>query len=144
MSQGSGLVLVVNDDEEFSGLLRVVLERAGYVVDIAEDGWEALCKLYEGLRPCVILLDFMMPVMNGEEFREQQLKMPEIANIPVIVMSAIVDVHSTAWSHLRADGFIKYPLDPHQLLDVIRRHCAGDGSKRRDGEKAVVRRIPSR
>ena len=130
MDQGSELILVVNDDQEFSGLLRVVLERAGYAVEIAEDGWEALCKLYEGLRPRVILLDFMMPVMNGEEFREQQLKMPAIATIPVVVMSAIVDVHSTAWSHLRADGFIKYPLDPHQLLDVIRRHCPGGASTR--------------
>ena len=123
MVQGSELILVVNDDREFCGLLRVVLERAGYAVEIAEDGWEGLCKLYEGLRPCVILLDFMMPVMNGEEFREQQLKMPEIAAIPVVVMSAVVDVHSPAWSHLRADGFVKYPLDPNQLLEVIRRHC---------------------
>jgi CheY-like chemotaxis protein len=117
-------ILLVNDDPATSEGLRLLLERENYAVETAADGWEALCKLYEGLRPCLILLDLMMPVMDGYEFREQQLKMADLADIPIVVMSAVFDVHSAAMSHLRAKAYVRMPLEVDQVVAVVRRYCS--------------------
>jgi len=64
------MVLVVNDDEDMSDTLREILQDR-YKVVLAHDGREALQKLRDGVRPCIILLDLMMPVMGGVEFRTE-------------------------------------------------------------------------
>lgn len=124
MVSASSPVLVVNDDEDTSQSLRALLEFGGFAVETASDGWDALCKLYEGLRPCLIVLDLMMPVMDGYEFREQQLRMPDVSDIPVIVVSAVFDVHSAAIRHLRAKAYIRTPAEAGQLLESVRQYCS--------------------
>ena len=81
-------VLVVDDDTPSVDALRVCSKSAGHRVDCAGNGREALSRLREASGYCVILLDIMMPVMNGYEFREEQLKDPNLASIPVIVVTA--------------------------------------------------------
>src|SRR5678815_5074292 len=70
-------VLIVEDQPDLRDLLQFYLHRKGYSVDTAADGREALEKLDNGFNPCVILLDLMMPVMDGTEFRQQQLRNPD-------------------------------------------------------------------
>ena len=81
-------ILLVEDDPELREALALVLESDGYVVVTAADGVEALERLHDRLRPRVIVLDLMLPVMDGFEFRVRQTEDPELAGIPVIVLSA--------------------------------------------------------
>jgi DNA-binding response OmpR family regulator len=81
-------ILLIEDDSDVRESLAYLLMDQGYDVACAEDGQEALSYLHAGLKPGVILLDIMMPRMNGYEFRAAQKQEPEIAAIPVIVLSA--------------------------------------------------------
>jgi CheY-like chemotaxis protein len=81
-------LLLVEDDDDVREALADVLREAGYVVARAADGAEAICALRSGLRPSAILLDLMMPVMDGFQFRAEQRRDPELARIPVILVSA--------------------------------------------------------
>jgi two-component system response regulator MprA len=80
-------VLVVEDEGDIRGMIRLALELEGYVVFEATDGRRALEQLRAGLRPSLILLDLMMPGMNGWEFRAEQGRDPELAAIPVVLIS---------------------------------------------------------
>jgi CheY-like chemotaxis protein len=80
-------VLVLDDDHDLLAVLRVILEEEGYDVTVASDGDGALALLRSGLRPAVILLDLMMPGMNGWSFRDELLADPTLAKIPVVVLS---------------------------------------------------------
>jgi CheY-like chemotaxis protein len=82
------------------------------------DGVDALQKLKEGARPSLILLDLMMPRMNGRQFRELQRNEPAFADIPTVLMTASRNVDGIA-----ADAVIFKPLEFNQLLDIVRRHC---------------------
>jgi CheY-like chemotaxis protein len=81
-------LLVVDDDEDIREALHELLALEGYAVSTARHGREALDMLRGGLTPSVILLDIMMPVMNGYEFLEERRDDPQLAQVPVIVMSA--------------------------------------------------------
>ena len=81
-------ILIVDDDEDIRMGLAAVLEKRGYEVASAADGLDALRQLRGGLRPKLIFLDYTMPVMNGEEFCEQCSANPELAAIPIVVVSA--------------------------------------------------------
>src|SRR5258707_15538086 len=81
-------ILVVEDDAMTRESIVDLLGEAGYSVTEATNGAEALEKLRQGPAPCVILLDLMMPVMSGQEFRREQLTDPALAAIPGIVVSA--------------------------------------------------------
>jgi CheY-like chemotaxis protein len=81
-----------------------VLRYEGYSVAAAANGREAIDHLRERGRPCVILLDLMMPIMDGWQFRAEQLRDPGLAPIPVIVISAGADIERKA-SSLGAVGF---------------------------------------
>ena len=88
----------------------------------AENGRQALERLREAEPCCCILLDIMMPVMNGFEFREEQLRDPKLAAIPVIVVTA--DGRARERAHqLGSDVFFQKPLSPPALLSAIRRFC---------------------
>ena len=109
-------VMVVEDDLDLREMIEMLLTVEGLHPVPATNGREALRALHgDEPRPDVILLDLMMPEMNGWQFREAQLAEPELAGIPVIVMSAVTE---------RAiDGvpFIKKPFDSDQLLAAIHR-----------------------
>jgi CheY-like chemotaxis protein len=80
--------LVVDDDADIRAVLQGLLDDEGYHAICVENGEEALNRLRAGLRPCLILLDLMMPIMDGHRFRAQQVSDPSLANIPVVVITA--------------------------------------------------------
>ena len=115
-------VLLVDDDSSSTEALCELLKLAGHDVVCADNGREALDKLHEGHREGdygVILLDLMMPVMNGYEFREEQLKDPTIASIPIIVVTADGRAREKA-AQLKSDRYFQKPLVPGELLRAIR------------------------
>jgi CheY-like chemotaxis protein len=118
-------VLLVDDDTSSTDALCELLKLAGHDVDCADNGRKALEKLHEGRHErdyCVILLDLMMPVMNGYEFREEQLKDPSIASIPIIVITADGRAREKA-AQLGSDRYFQKPLVPGELLRAIREYC---------------------
>ena len=115
------VVLVVEDDRDVLDALAMTLEETDYKVLRAHNGVEALRQLER--HPCdLILLDLMMPVMNGWDFRSKQKEMPSIARIPVLLMSAGAHL-STASGELDAVGYVTKPVDVSDLLDIVRQHC---------------------
>ncbi len=111
-------ILIVDDSADIRESYRVLLETAGYAVDLAASGDHALRLLRSGLRPSLILLDVMMPGMDGFEFREAQLRDPELAHIPVIVYSGY-PLDADAVARLRAVECLQKPYDPERLLRII-------------------------
>jgi CheY-like chemotaxis protein len=116
-------VLVVDDEEMIRESLVEILADSGYEPVPAVDGRDALAKLKAGdPRPCVILLDLMMPGMDGWSFREQQREDPELAPIPVIVLSAHPDLAANA-RDLDVADYLAKPLRVATLLERVRHHC---------------------
>lgn len=113
-------VLVVDDDQDIRETVADVLSEEGYAVMTAGNGREALELLLTSRTPApgVILLDLMMPEMDGAAFRAEQLKVPNIAGIPVIVFSAHGTVLTSA-DVLNAAGYVKKPLRMQTLIDAI-------------------------
>jgi CheY-like chemotaxis protein len=117
----SGHVLVVEDDRDIRESVVEVLQDAGYTVTSAADGREALDVIAAASpRPDLVLLDLMMPVMNGFQFRQEQLKREELAAIPVLVVTADANARIKAES-LGVAGFVQKPLKIQPLLDQIER-----------------------
>ena len=115
-------ILVVEDDIELRDALGQLLEAEGYVVEYALDGGEALDRLEVPEPPCLILLDLMMPRVDGWQFRAAQVRNPRMAAIPVIVCSGAGNVGDKAAS-LGIPSYLQKPLDPDALLDLVRRYC---------------------
>ena len=114
-------ILVVEDDDDTRDAIVLGLETEGYQVIQASHGLEALELLDHGTRPCLILLDLMMPIMDGVHFRLQQLERAEVAEIPLIVISAYAQLTRAHW--LRAADYLPKPIDFDCLLDMVERHC---------------------
>ncbi|MEW5847391.1 MAG: response regulator [Myxococcota bacterium] len=117
-------VLVVEDDEELRETVNEVLRENGFQVQGASNGREALdwLKSHASDRVCLILLDVMMPIMDGRGFRLAQLADPELAPIPVVLFSAHQDVAQMA-AELRVTDFIVKPPRLDRLLDTVAKHC---------------------
>jgi CheY-like chemotaxis protein len=106
-------VLVVDDDRDIRELLVELLGGEGYLVSSAADGRQALLEAHAH-RPDVILLDLMMPVMDGWQFRAAQLEDPDLAEVPVVVISA--------FDHdLDAAAVIQKPFLVEELLATVHR-----------------------
>jgi len=119
-------VMVVEDDEDIRESLIAVLEDYGYESTGAVHGRDALDKLRDqSARPQVILLDLMMPVMDGREFRERQLATPALARIPVVVISAFRDVERLVLA-LKPSAYLHKPIDLPRLLELVE-HFAKTG-----------------
>lgn len=82
-------VLVVDDDGAVRDMIVLLLRSHGYETEAASDGAEALALMRQA-RPCLVLLDIKMPIMDGREFRERQLEDPALADVPVICMTGMV------------------------------------------------------
>lgn len=115
----SAAILIVNDDPDLGEVLADVLEHHGYAVATCLDGVEGLDRLRDGLRPVVILLDLEMPRMDGYEFRAAQLADPELATIPVILLSDQVVIDR---ARLGLVEIVPRPLSIEQLLAAIGKH----------------------
>lgn len=115
-------VLVVEDETEIREDVADVLRDEGYEVVTAANGAEALEHLRRGAPPCVILLDLMMPVMTGPEFRIAQLLDPTVASVPVVVVSGAGNARQKALD-MKAVAHLAKPFQLHDLLATVARYC---------------------
>ena len=116
-------ILIVDDDRGVLNGLTELLEEEGYKVATAIDGLDALRQLRGGLRPCVILLDLMMPVMDGWDFRHEQMKDQVLSDIPVVVITAAGFSDASVKAQFGDIEFVAKPPPVQRLLDAIRRRC---------------------
>ncbi len=114
-------VLIVEDDADLREMMAQLLSLEGYKAVAVANGREALEYLHGSDAPKVILLDLLMPVMDGWEFRRMQQADPALASVPVIVLSALDQNRAGS---LDATAFLKKPLDFDHLLALVREHCA--------------------
>ncbi len=115
-------IVIIEDDLDIREAVRDVLELEGYHVRAYANGREAMDGLQSGDQPCLILLDLMMPVMNGWEFLEARKDLGHtITAIPVFIVSAIGD---QAASNPNVRGYVKKPVDIEILLRIVKKHCA--------------------
>jgi CheY-like chemotaxis protein len=116
-------VLVVEDDSDIRFGLGVLLEDEGYKAITAANGRQALALLRAMPElPGLILLDLIMPEMDGWEFRAEQRRDPELASIPVMILSAEADL-ALHTAKLGAVGVMQKPVQAEELLAEIKRHC---------------------
>jgi len=117
-------VLVVDDDTEIRETMVELLMDEGYEAVGARDGIEALAQLRDpDDRWGLVLLDLMMPNMDGRTFRAEQLQDPAIAPIPVVIVSAMTDVAAAA-EELKVAAHMTKPASLRDLIQVVRRYCA--------------------
>jgi CheY-like chemotaxis protein len=115
-------VLVVEDDQDIREVMVEILESAGYAVPSARHGAEALAYLKSGRKPCIIVLDLMMPVMDGWTFSEEMQKDPELAAIPILVVSA-VGRQDPRNAKMNAVEHLSKPLNIEKLIATLQLHC---------------------
>jgi CheY-like chemotaxis protein len=113
-------VLIVEDDLDTREMLGRFLELEGFRVETAENGRQALDRLESGAEACVILLDLMMPVMDGWQFRREQIRRATLAKIPVIVVSA---AGRERFEQIDANAYLSKPVDLEELLARIYEYC---------------------
>jgi|SRR6185295_18070287 len=113
-------VLVVEDDPDIREVMMAIVESEGHCAVAAENGDQALELLRNGLHPCLILLDLMMPVKDGWEFRAEQKVDPALASIPTIIVSA---AGRQAIEALHPTATLEKPIDYDQLTRLLKRHC---------------------
>ncbi len=119
-------ILVVDDDDDIRETLQEALQMFGYSVRGAANGQEALNLLGQMEEPpCLILLDLMMPVMSGQQFRAKQLENAEFSKVPVIIVSADGNATQKAAALGVAYGIPK-PIDFDVLYEVTQKFCAAD------------------
>jgi CheY-like chemotaxis protein len=113
-------VLIVDDDPDLLDVTSFVIETEGMAVETARNGEEALALLRAGRQPWLVLLDLMMPVMNGWEFLAAVANDPLLQGIPVVVL--------TAAEHTEVPGALEVvskPMDLKELLRVVERYVRG-------------------
>lgn len=118
----NGDIMLVDDDSDIREIVGLVLRGEGYGTVDAADGAQALDLLSHGERPPLILLDMMMPVLNGADFLRRVKADATLANIPVVVMSGDTAARRTAQS-LGADGCLAKPVELDALLDIAHRYA---------------------
>jgi CheY-like chemotaxis protein len=113
----TGRILVVDDDSDLRETLQMLLEQSGFQATTAPNGQAALEALRTGERPILILLDLMMPDMNGWQFLESVRADPSLSSIPIVIMTA----HRA--NDLPLGDVLYKPFDRGNLLAAIQRHA---------------------
>jgi len=135
-SEGGGVhcrsILIVEDEDIIRENLKALLEMEGYPVFTACNGEDGLRTLRTMPRPCLVLLDLLMPIMNGMEFLEAKSHEDAIAAIPVCIVSGVAERPDMS----KASGYIKKPIEFDGLLKFIRKFCSNS-----DGGHAEGRRL---
>jgi len=116
------VVLVIEDNDEIREVLEEMIRSDGTLVVSASDGAQGWDRVRQAPAPCLILLDLKMQVMDGIEFLERRNADPEIARIPVIMLTGSVELEGRE-KDLNFQGFVKKPFDPDALSGLIRRYC---------------------
>lgn len=116
------LVLVVDDDADIREALTDTLEDEGFQVATAENGAAALAYLRRYTRPALVLLDWMMPVMDGAQFHCELSADARFADLPVVLLTADANAKGKALS-LGIRGFLKKPVNVQDLLDEVERYA---------------------
>jgi CheY-like chemotaxis protein len=108
--------MIVEDDDHLTEAITLLLRRRGYATKSCSDGRDALDSLRSGSAPDLILLDLLLPYMDGWEFRVEQKRDPKLASIPVIAMSVDRSAQAAA---IDAHAYLQKPFDEKLLLDTI-------------------------
>lgn len=108
-------VLIVDDESDLRNCLGDLFEDEGYRVETAADGREGLERVRSLPRPCVVLLDLIMPIMSGNEVHAAMQADPALADIPVIVLT------SAPWRAPSGVLVMRKPIDLNRLLDTVKR-----------------------
>ncbi len=111
-------ILVVEDNSDLSLLFKLVLESAGYQVDTVEDGRDALTQLAK-IRPQLVVMDIMMPEINGLQVSRQIKDKPDYQSLPILLVSAVDRLQEEQFSQSKADAIIYKPFDIEQLIDKV-------------------------
>jgi CheY-like chemotaxis protein len=120
MTNHTHAILVVDDDDDLRETLQTVLEAEGYEVASATNGRDALAYLRSNPLPCLVLLDLMMPIMDGWEFIQHQEADPKLADLVVIVVTAATDGRLNA---LAPRTVLPKPVPFERLLGAVEQHC---------------------
>jgi CheY-like chemotaxis protein len=120
-------VLIVEDDTDLREMMAQLLTLEGFNAATATNGREALDFLRSGVTPQLILLDRMMPVMDGWEFQREQQRDPNLAHVPVVVLSALEPGRA---AEPPAHEFLKKPLDFNRLLEIVQKYCRSEDKTR--------------
>ena len=112
-------VLVVEDEQELREMMREALELNGYSVATAQEGQEALEAIPKIENLCLVLLDLLMPGMNGWDFFMKLRELPEFASVPVVVHSSAADRAPDGVTRV-----LKKPVELNRLLSVVGEYCA--------------------
>ena len=123
----SGRILLVEDDSALRDVLADILTDEGYEVDCATNGREALDRLSgSGPSPDLIVLDLLMPVMDGWAFRDAQRQSPRLARIPTVVLSASYPPDGRRIRSLEAEAVLSKPVGMERLLGALERLLPAD------------------
>jgi CheY-like chemotaxis protein len=121
-------VLIIEDDEDVRELQRAILESEGFEVRTARNGRDGLLAMRER-RPSVIVLDLMMPVMDGLTFLQERNKLPDARWIPVVCVSAAGPQMIASAVRFGARECLQKPVDVDAFCDVVGRYCAADSGR---------------
>lgn len=139
MDEDRAHVLVVEDEDDLATLVEVNLQLAGYRVSIARDGLEGLRQM-RALHPDLVLLDVMMPQMNGwQVLREARLD-PELVDVPIVMLTALAEERDSIQGHL--SGAIRYLTKPFDMAELLA--AVADGVTAPDAEEQAARRTKIR
>lgn len=122
MKTNHGTVLIVDDDSDIRELMKMVIENEGYHVDLAADGLDALHQLQSGVQPALILVDLMMPGMDGEQFLKE-IQSDHFAGTPVVIVSGHAAAQQKA-AELHAVCCLMKPIECDELLKAVRTFAA--------------------
>jgi CheY-like chemotaxis protein len=131
MAEDASAILLVDDDETIRESLGEFLADEGFAVTTAKNGREALNLLETGFRPRAILLDLMMPVLNGWDFRAEQLRAPELAVIPVALVSGCGFSVTSMRAQFPGVELLNKPVSLPHLLQFVHRHCGAGAATER-------------
>ena len=122
--EGAKTILLVEDDDDSREAFAEILAAEGYAVVAATDGLEALARMMGGAMPSLIVLDVMLPGMDGIEFLRARRAHPRLAAAPVILLSGMgEDLDGLTGAFLNVREFLRKPVKPQRLIDAVRLHA---------------------
>lgn len=115
-------IALIEDDVAIRESVQDALESEDYIVQAFKNGDDAIQNMGKGPAPALILLDLMMPVMDGWQFMEARKNLPaELSTVPVFIMSAVINPDK--FKDVGATGYIRKPMDLNALLQLVESYC---------------------